>query len=214
MVVAAAMGLVRRPRLRQRRDFSKKTKVSDNATAPRSTRQPFAWVAEFKDATEIYHAAEKVRDAGFKKWDVHTPYPVHGMDHAMGLKKSWLSAIVLCGGLTGALTALFLQFFTQVNLYPTVVQGKPTNLNTIPAFFPVTFELTILLSAFATLFGLLGILMLPRLNHPLFSSELFKKFSDDGFIMVIESRDPKFQVEKTREFLEELGASSTELVED
>jgi hypothetical protein len=187
--------------------------VSDNATAT-STRQPFAYVAEFENASDLYHAAEKVRDAGFKQWDVHTPYPVHGMDGAMGMGKSWLSAIVLGGGITGALTALFLQFFTQVNLYPTVVQGKPTNLNTIPAFFPVTFELTILLAAFATLFGLLILLMLPRLNHPLFTSELFKKFSDDGFMMVIESRDPKFQIEKTREFLDSIGATATELVED
>ena len=184
-------------RPRQRLNDVELITVSDNATAT-STRQPFAYVAEFESASDLYHAAEKVRDAGFKQWDVHTPYPVHGMDGAMGMGKSWLSAIVLGGGLTGALTALFLQFFTQVNLYPTVVQGKPTNLNTIPAFFPVTFELTILLAAFATLFGLLIVLMLPRLNHPLFTSELFKKFSDDGFMMVIESRDPKFQIEKTR----------------
>jgi hypothetical protein len=180
---------------------------------PTSTRQPFAYVAEFASAADLYHAAEKVRDAGFKKWDVHTPFPVHGMDHATGAKKSWLSAIVLGGGLTGFLLALFLQFFTQVNLYPTVVQGKPTNLNTVPAFFPVTFELTILLAAFAALFGLLIVLLLPRWNHPLFESKLFTKFSDEGFVMVIESKDPKFRTDKTREFLESIGARNIELVE-
>src|SRR5690606_19477164 len=99
----------------------------------------------------------------------------------------------LCGGITGSLTALVLQFFTQVALYPTVVQDKPTNLFTIPAFFPVTFELTILLSAFATVFGLFAIIMLPRWNHPLFNSPLFSKFSNDGFLLVIEARDPKFK---------------------
>ena len=91
------------------------------------------------------------------------------MDHAMGLGKSWLSAIVLIGGITGSSVALFLQFFTQVSLYQTVVQDKPINVFTLPAFFPVTFELTILLAAFATLFGLLGMITLPRWNHQLFN---------------------------------------------
>lgn len=177
-----------------------------------SSNQLFAYVAEFSSATDLYHAAEKIRDAGFRRWDVHTPYPVHGMDHAMGLGKSWLSALVLGGGATGTLLALFMQFFTQVSLYPTVVQDKPTNLFTLPAFFPVTFELTILLAAFATLFGLLGFIMLPRWNHPLFNSGLFTKFSNDGFLMVIEARDPKFKREKTKELLEEIGAGKIEEV--
>lgn len=172
----------------------------------------FGYVAEFGSAAELYHAAEKVRDAGFKKWDVHTPFPVHGIDHAMGLGKSWLSSVVLCGGFLGSCTALGLQFFTQVSLYPTVVQNKPTNLFTIPAFFPVTFELTVLFSAFAALFGLLVFLRLPRWNHPLFESELFRKFSDDGFILVIESRDPRFKEERTLAFLKEIGASQVEAV--
>lgn len=169
-------------------------------------------MAEFGSASELYHAAEKVRDAGFRRWDVHTPYPVHGIDHAMGLGKSWLSAVVLVGGICGSSLALFLQFFTQVSLYPTVVQDKPVNLFTIPAFFPVTFELTILLSAFAVVFGLFTFIMLPRWNHPLFNSPLFLKFSDDGFIMVIEARDPKFKKDKTKEFLGELGAGTVEEV--
>ena len=172
----------------------------------------FGYVAEFDNATDLYHAAEKVRDAGFRRWDVHTPYPVHGMDGAMGLGKSWLSAVVLVGGTTGFLFALFLQFFTQVSLYPTVVQNKPTNLFTVPAFFPVTFELTILFSGFSILFGLLIWIMLPRWNHPLFNSPLFSKCTDDGFLMVIESRDPKFKKEKTRDFLTEIGAGSIEEV--
>lgn len=178
-----------------------------------SSKDLYGYVAEFASASEIYHAAEKVRDAGFRRWDVHTPYPMHGLDHAMGLGKSWLSAVVLGGGISGALLALFMQFFTQVSLYPTVVQDKPTNFFTLPAFFPVTFELTILLSAFATLFGLAVFIMLPCWNHPLFNSPLFSKFSDDGFILVIEARDSKFKKDKTREFLEELGAGAIEEVE-
>ena len=177
-----------------------------------SSNEIFGYVAEFPSAYALYHAAEKIRDAGFRRWDVHTPYPVHGMDHAMGLGKSWLSAVVLCGGIAGLLTALALQFFTQVSLYPTVVQDKPTNLFTLPAFFPVTFELTILLSAFATVAGLFTLIMLPRWNHPLFNSTLFSKFSNDGFILVIEARDPKFKREKTKELLAEIGAGKIEEV--
>lgn len=181
-------------------------------SSPSNSGPVFGYVASFDSATSLYHAAEKVRDAGFKRWDVHTPYPVHGMDGAMGMGKSWLSAVVLGGGITGCVTALVLQFFTQVNLYPTVVQGKPTNLNTIPAFFPVTFELTILLSAFAVVGALLVFLLLPRWNHPVFNSDLFKTFSDDGFIMVIEARDPKFSREQTRELLDGAGAQTVELL--
>jgi len=177
-----------------------------------SSGQQFGYVAEFESATDLYHAAEKVREAGFRRWDVHTPYPIHGMDHAMGLGKSWLSALVLGGGAFGFFLALFLQFFTQVSLYPTIVQNKPANFFTVPAFFPVTFELTILLSGFTILGGLLAITMLPRWNHPLFNSKLFRKFSDDAFIMVIESRDPKFKREQTRQFLQDIGAGEIEEV--
>lgn len=181
--------------------------------ASTSSSKLYAYVAEFESAPALYHAAESVRDAGYRRWDVHTPFPIHGMDHAMGLGKSWLSALVLVGGTSGFLLALFLQFFTQVSLYPTVVHGKPTNLFTVPAFFPVTFELTILFSGFTILFGMLAFIMLPQWHHPLFNSKLFRKFSDDGFLLVIESRDPLFDGEATKQFIEELGATAIEEVD-
>ncbi|MEM7599936.1 MAG: DUF3341 domain-containing protein [Verrucomicrobiota bacterium] len=174
------------------------------------TGELYGFAAEFKTAPDAYHAAKKVTKAGFRRWDFHTPHPIHGMDGAMGLGKSWLSAIVLVAGTTGFLFANFLQFFTQVSLYPTVVQGKPTNLFTIPAFFPVTFELTILFSGFAVLFGLLTLLLLPRWNHPLFNSELFPRSMDDRYVLVLEARDPKFKTEPTRSFLTEIGAGEIE----
>src|SRR5438094_6237269 len=111
--------------------------------------------AEFPSAKALFEAAEKIRDAGFKKWDVHTPFPIHGMDKAMGLGKSWLSAIVLCGGITGLSTAAVLELFPSTVLYPVVVHGKPVTFMTVPAFFPIMFELTVLFSAFATVFGLM-----------------------------------------------------------
>ncbi|MCB1212608.1 MAG: DUF3341 domain-containing protein, partial [Verrucomicrobiales bacterium] len=98
--------------------------------------------------------------------------------------------------------------------YPTVVQAKPTDIWTLPAFFPVMFELTILFSAFTTLFGLLALIGLPRWNHPLFASKRFPKFSDDGFFVCIEARDPKFSQEGTKALLEKAGGKNIELVED
>lgn len=174
----------------------------------------YGYLCEFSSARALYEAAEKVRDAGFRRWDVHSPFPIHGMNEAMGLKRSILPWFVFFGGATGTLTAFTLQYVTQVALYPTIVQAKPTNIFTIPAFFPVMFELTILFAAFTTLFGCLALMGLPRLNHPLFTSKNFLRFSDDGFFMSLERRDEKFDREKTRAFLEEIGASNIELIED
>jgi len=177
-------------------------------------KRVYGYVAEFDTAGDIYHAAEKVRDEGFQRWDVHSPFPIHGMDGAMGLKKSVLSWMVFVGGAVGCLTAFLLQYITQVMIYPTYVQDKPASLATLPAFFPVMFELTILFSAFTCLFGMLILNRLPRLNHPVFASEQFHRFSDDAFFIVIEARDTKFSKEETRKFLEGLGGKNLELVED
>ena len=81
-------------------------------------RKVYGMGAEFPSAAALYHAAEKIRDKGFKKWDVHSPFPIHGMDAAMGMGKSWLSAVVLCGGITGFLTALGLEFWPSWFDYP------------------------------------------------------------------------------------------------
>ncbi len=187
------------------------------------------YLAEFDGAADIYHAAEQVRDAGYQRWDVHSPFPIHGMDEAMGNPRSILPKFVFVGGMTGTCIAFTLQTITQTNFwssiglgflqtlaetYPTVVQAKPTDIWTLPAFFPVMFELTILFSAFTTLFGLLALMGLPRLNHPLFASKQFAKFSDDGFFVCIEARDPKFSQEGTKALLEKIGGKNIELVED
>lgn len=187
------------------------------------------YLAEFDSVQELYHAAEHVRDAGYQRWDVHSPFAIHGMDHAMGVTRSKLPYFVFCGGITGTAIAFTLQTITQTNFwasiglgflqkivetYPTIVQGKPTDIWTLPAFFPVMFELTILFSAFTTLFGLLALIGLPRWNHPLFASKNFPKFSDDGFFVCIEARDPKFSQEGTKTLLEKAGGKNIELVED
>lgn len=167
----------------------------------------FAVAAQFESARDLYQAAEKVRDAGFKRWDVFSPFPIHGMDEAMGLKRSFLARFVFIGGLTGFLTAVGLQFIPSSILYPLVVAGKPTDIMTAPAFFPIMFELTILLSAFTAVFGMLLMNGLPRWNHPMFNWERFQLVTEDKFYVAIESRDPQFSERAAREFLEKLGGT-------
>jgi len=177
-------------------------------------RRVYGYLAEFKNASQLYKAAEKVRDAGLKKWDCYSPYPIHGLDDAMGIKRSILPYFVFIGGVTGFLTAITLAYTTQVGLYPTVVQGKPANIFTTAAFFPVMFELTILFSGFTVLFGLLALMGLPRWNHPIFASKQFARVTDDKFFIAIEARDAKFSAEATKALLDEIGGDNIELVED
>jgi Protein of unknown function (DUF3341) len=105
-------------------------------------------IAEFGSAEELYRAAERVRERGYRSWDVHSPFPIHGMNKAMGLKRSPLGYIIFWGGFTGFLTAVLLQFIPSSFLFPLIVHGKPVTFFTVPAFFPIMFELTILFSAF------------------------------------------------------------------
>lgn len=177
-------------------------------------RKVYGLAAEFSSAATLFTAAEKIRDAGFKRWDTHTPYPVHGMEKAMGLGKSWLSAVVLCGGTLGLLTAVGLECYPSLWDYKLVVHGKPVTFMTVPAFMPIFFELTILCSAFATVIALLVMNQLPRWNHPMFNWERFARATDDGFFVVIEARDPKFSESQTRELLEQIGGQHVTLVLD
>jgi hypothetical protein len=177
-------------------------------------KRVYGYLAEFRNASALYKAAEKVRDAGFKKWDCYSPYPIHGLDGAMGMKRSILPWFVFFGGMTGTATAFTLAYSTQVVIYPTVVQGKPANIFTIPAYFPIMFELTVLFSGFTVLFGLLALMKLPRLNHPVFASKQIHRATDDGFFIAIEARDPNFSTAATRELLEAAGGANIELVEE
>lgn len=161
--------------------------------------------AEFDSARDLFHAAEQMRDAGFRRFDVFSPFPIHGMDEAMGLKRSLLGKIIFLGGLTGFVSAVALQFIPSSFIFPLIVMGKPTNLFTVPAFFPIMFEFTVLISAFTATFGMLIMNGLPRLHHPMLGWERFKRVSDDKFFCVIEKRDPKFSEREVRDFLESIG---------
>ena len=142
------------------------------------------------------------------------PFPIHGMDDAMGLGKSAVSYIVLAGGLTGMATALLVELGSALYLYPLVVQGKPTNIFTIPAFFPVIFELTILFSAFGAVFGMLALNLLPRWNHPLFNWDRFNAATNDAFFVVVEATDGRFSEKATQELLTKVGGANVTLIYD
>ena len=177
-------------------------------------RKVYGLGCEFGSPAELMTAAEKIRDAGFSKWDVHTPFPVHGMDRAMGLGKSWLSVPVFIGGVTGLLTAVVLTCVPSFYIYPLIVHGKPFDWRTMPAFFPIVFELTVLFSAFTTVFAILVMNQLPKCYHPVFNWERFTRVSDDGFFLIIEARDSKFSETKTRTLLEEIGGKHVTLIHD
>jgi hypothetical protein len=170
------------------------------------------YLAEFDNVDDVMTAARAVRDAGFSRWDVHSPFPIHGIDAAMGIQPTILPWLVLAGGLTGLLGGLAMQFATNSFAYEYYISGKP--LLSVPAFIPVTFETTVLLSAFAAVFGMLGLNKLPMLYNPLFRSERFRRVTNDRFFIVIDSADPKFDLQQTPRLLESLHPIAVERVED
>ncbi len=169
-------------------------------------------IAEFDGPQALLRAARSVREAGYSRFDAHSPFPVHGMDKAMGEQRSPLGFIVGILGAAGCGGALLLQWWTSAVDYPLIVGGKP--FFSLPAFIPITFELTILLAAFGAVFGMLFLNRLPKLFHPLFYSEQFKRVTDDGFFISIEARDPEFQEEKTRAYLESLDSTLIEVIHE
>jgi hypothetical protein len=168
-------------------------------------------VAQFDNPSTLIKAAVKMRDEGFKRWDTHSPFPVHGMDDAMGTPRTKLGWLVAVCALCGTTGAYILQWWMSSQWYPIVISGKP--LNSYQAWVPVMFELSILAAAFTTVFGMLAFNMLPRYNHPVFNSDNFvARHMDDGFFVSVEAYDQKFDKEKTLEFLESIGGSNIELL--
>ncbi len=167
-------------------------------------------LARFRNARALYQACEAVRDAGYSRWDALTPFPVHGLEKAMGLKPSKLPFLVLTTGLSGAALGFGLQMWVHMQAYPLIISGKP--LFTWPAFVPVTFELGVLGAALGAVVGMFAFNKLPTWHHPLFRSENFARVTDDGLFIAIEAWDPQYDGEGTAEFLSGLGAVEVEHV--
>ncbi len=164
----------------------------------------FGVTALFNTPDEIIKAAKGVRESGYVKYDVFTPYPIHGMDDAMKLKPSKLGYLTLGFGLTGTFIALFSMWFTMAMDYPMIIGGKP--FFALPAFIPVTFELTVLLATLATVIGMLTFFFyFPNNSHPLHDTTFMKAVSHDRYGVCIESIDPKFDITKAKTALSGLG---------
>ena len=174
--------------------------------------KPALLLAEYATPGEVMHAAESFRDAGYTVFDTHTPFPVHGMDKAMGLPDSKLGWIVLAMGLTGVSSGWLMMWWMNGVDYPIIIGGKPAY--SLPSMVPIMFELTILLSAFGAVFGMFGLNKLPRHHHPIFYSDRFASFSNDRFFLSVEAADPKFHLERTRDLLEKSHPAAIELIED
>lgn len=177
-----------------------------------SGERVYGIVAEFPNPAVLSHAAEKVRDGGYKHWDVYSPFPVHGMDEAMGIKRTALPLIVaVCAFGMAGLGYLF-QLYVTNNIYPLSVQGKP--FDAWEGFVPITFEFGVLGTAFSALFGMLIFNTLPRYHHPLLKKERFLRASDDRFFICIEAKDDKFDPTNLRSLFQHSGATYIDLVAD
>lgn len=160
-------------------------------------------LAEFDTATDMVDAATKVRDAGYTKTDAFSPFPLHEIDEALGIKRSILPYLIFAGGVTGLLSGLGLVYFVHVIDYPIIVGGRPHF--SLPSFIPPMYELTILLAAAVAVFGMLFLNGLPAPYHPLFNVPRFALATREKFFLVIEASDPNYDYEKTKSFMESLN---------
>ena len=186
-----------------------------NVKSNKEPRPPKAcgWMAEFENEHDLLHAAEKVRDAGYTKTDAFTPFPVHGIDHALGIKPTILPFIVLCAGLTGLCTALLMQWWMNGVDYKYIISGKPFGIT--PASIPVSFELTILFSAFTSVLGMLALNGLPRFSNPVFTNAKFDRATNDRFFLYVDATDKYYNRESVKELLSSVHANSLdEVTED
>jgi len=185
----------------------------------------FAVLGEFDNVTDVLHATQAAHDAGYRQMDVHSPFPIHGIDDALGVKPTILPWLVLGMGLTGMSVGIFLTTFTMTDFLPQpdvvpanfegyryLISGKP--FNSFAAYIPVIFELTIMFSAYTAVFAMFLLNKLPLLYHPFFKSSRFRRVTQDRFFLAIESRDGSFDANETPAFLTRHGATSTELIYD
>jgi hypothetical protein len=175
-------------------------------TKSTASQNIFGMMVSFDNPDALIEAAGAARKAGYRSIDAYSPYPVEGLSEALELRTTRLPLVVLAGGLLGAAGAYFMQYYASVIDYPLNVGGRP--LHSWPAFIPITFELTILVAAVFAVLGMLALNGLPEPYHPVFNVPEFELASRSHFFLTIESDDPQFDMNETRQFLESLGGES------
>lgn len=169
-------------------------------------------VAEFDSVDTLLDACRKVRDAGYKKTDAFAPFPVHGIDKALGIKPTVLPWIVLGCGLVGTMTGLAMQIWMNAVDYQYIISGKP--YLSLPAFIPVAYELTILFASFGAFFGMWALNGLPRYSNPIFTDPRFDRATDDRFFLYVDAKDEKFDESGIRSLFDETGTEYIQTVVD
>ena len=169
-------------------------------------------LAQFDTPNAVLNAARRTYDAGYRKMDAYTPFPVEGLSDAIGFHTNLVPLICLFGGLIGCAGGFFLQWWPNVIGYPLNIGGRP--YNSWPQFIPITFELTVLIAGLSTVFGMLALNGFPQPYHPIFNAPNFEGASRDKFFLCIEAEDSKFDLQGTREFLMSLNAHEVSEVEE
>ncbi|MBI4875774.1 MAG: DUF3341 domain-containing protein [Acidobacteria bacterium] len=167
-------------------------------------------IGEFASPETLLHGVRELRAQGFTRLDALTPFPIHGIDEALGEQRSKLGYLVVVMGILGCAAALLLQWWTGARAYPLVIGGKP--LFAFEFSIPITFELTVLLAAFGAVFGMLAFNGLPRLYHPVFRYRRIHVASDDRFLLVVENSGAGFNAGQAKKALESAGAAHVETV--
>ena len=170
------------------------------------------YMGRVDNPNELIRVSKSIRQSGYSDFDTYSPFPVHGIEKAMGIPPSKLPWLSITGCFIGLISAFSLQIWTNGIDYKIALSGKP--FAAIPAFIPVAFELTILFTAFFTVFGMFHLNRLPTFNRPEFNLKSFESSTCNGFFISIYAKDRNFDKEKTKKLLEDLGIKDIEQIED